>query len=183
MKKISIIIAILAAIASSANAEISTTASNLENSASSISKSCTNINDAVASILMGAKSVGGEIYSSSKDSIASAVEIVKKQAPDLVKEFIIWNLIGDMFPLCGWLFVSLCVFSFFIWTFSCEKKLKKDNRWRDNREPIITVRFISLIVSIAVFTISSISYGTELFQIYFAPKFFILQYVIQHIRG
>ncbi|RTL07736.1 hypothetical protein EKK58_00925 [Candidatus Dependentiae bacterium] len=53
----------------------------------------TNANQLMVEILTGVKNEGGKIYAGTKEALGAAYETVKKETPEVIREFMVWRAI------------------------------------------------------------------------------------------
>lgn len=141
----------------------------------------TNINQVMVQILTGVKDASGEIYGASKVAVGQAYEFVKKEAPEVIVEFLRWRLIQAI--IWALLFLSIAGLLFF---FARQLKLwviKNPDSYSDNIEAAIGVkwglRIAACIMIIATLTINGMTVG----KIIAAPRVYIIEYVVDTING
>lgn len=153
-------------LATAVNAQTST---NTATVVSSISSN-TNVQQAIVSILMGAKSVGGDIVDASKTAIVSSLDMIKSQAPDLIEEFLKWKFTYyTMLSIIGLVLLILGIIVT-IWTIKV-----------DDMDYVPLCIFGGIIPSV----VGSILFFSNVFtavQIYIAPKIYLIEYVVSMVR-
>jgi hypothetical protein len=133
----------------------------------------TNVQQAIVSILMGAKDVSGDIYNSSKDVIGQSVEFVKAQAPDLVKEFLRWKFTQALLVSLFGLFiigVALFIGRWFI---------KAADGDADVEVPGYMIGIFGTLIGSALF----IFWIMDVVQIAVAPRIYLLEYVVKIVQS
>lgn len=127
----------------------------------------TNIQQAIVSILMSGKNVGGELYDASKSAIVSGIDLVKTQAPELVTEFIKWKFTEAIVRIVFG--IALLIVGGYI--------IKRMYNSYD----------VPLVIVAGIFptTIGVLVVGFNIMtaiQIWVAPKVYLIEYVVSSIR-
>ena len=131
----------------------------------------TNINQAIVSILSGVKSAGGEVYSASKTAIASGIDIVKAQAPDLVHEFVKWKFAeAAVFTIIG--VIGLLVI------FTSWYKFNKKCDWDGEVMTLSSLVCAVITIPCCVLTCNIMT----MIQIWIAPKIYLIEYIVKAIK-
>ena len=132
----------------------------------------TNISQAIVGILSGVKNASGEVYNASKTAIASGIDLVKHQAPDLIHEFLKWKFA----EAAAWTILGLVgiIAIVIIWYKSC-----KTLSWEI--EPLIVLSGFGIVFSVPCIA-AIITNGFVMLQIWIAPKIYLIEYVVRHIK-
>lgn len=140
------------------------------NSSSSIVGN-TNVQNAIVSILMGVKGVGGEVYDASKSAIAAGIDMVKTQAPELVQEFVKWKFTEALIYIIG---SSLILVAAGVFFFNAYK-------YRHDIEVYAPCSMIGCLIGL-VGVLCVTRNLMVVMQIWIAPKVYLIQYVIDNIH-
>lgn len=135
----------------------------------------TNINQAVIQILAGVKDASGEIYGASKVAIAGAYDFVKKEAPEVVKEFLRWRLVeACIYILIGF---SLAGVLFFV-----ARQLKLYSQ-KNEDDDLMIGKWILRFIAIAIILATINEQGMIIGKILAAPRVYIIEYVVDTVRN
>lgn len=134
----------------------------------------TNVQDVIVSILTGVKSAGGEIYDVSKSAIASSIDMVKSQAPELVTEFLKWKFTeASIWCVFGIILVVIGIYG----TYKGIKMAGTD--YELLQPPVI------MFGGVVPLTIGIIMFASHIFdvvQIYVAPKIYLIEYIVNVVK-
>lgn len=138
----------------------------------------TNVQQAIVSILMGSKNVGGDIYDASKSVLAGGIDLVKNQAPELVTEFLKWKfteaLIWTIGGLILFIFGAIVSFISIKKLFFCPTK--------SNEEYIPVLIFLGLL-PVLIGCIGFFYHIFTIIQIWIAPKIYLIEYIADIIKN
>lgn len=144
----------------------------------------TNINQVLVEILSGVKGAGSEIYGASKEAIHKSVDFVSEEAPQVVQQFIIWR----MFKAITWIIIWILSASFLLFFANklrlYQPKASDRTSYGDPSERQVTTIFKWILSVLACITIL-LGVGTNAFEVVkikVAPKFYILEYVIDVVK-
>lgn len=135
----------------------------------------TNVNQAIVSILGGVHSAGTELYNVSQEAIGNSINFVSQQAPDIMKQFLRWQLFSDLF------YYSLWIMPIFLGFYGVYRFYQWSKR-EDDYDTYIVVKWIVRVISLIIFLIDTGCYGADALQILIAPKVYLLQYVLSQIH-
>jgi predicted PurR-regulated permease PerM len=144
----------------------------------------TNLDEVVIQMLQGVKTAGGEIYDASKSSVASSVEFAQKQAPLVVREFLMWNIAQAVISIVFW---STLAF-FILYIGHCfRKQSESDNvpdndRHRADKENYVALKWVARFAALVILLITLYGNGLTITEITVAPRVFLIQYVVDTIH-
>ena len=141
----------------------------------------TNINQVMVQILTGVKDASGEIYGASKVAVGQAYEFVKKEAPEVIVEFLRWRMIQAI--IWALVFLSVAALLFF---FARQLKLwaeKNPHAYRDNLEMAIAMKWVMRVIACLTIIITLMVNGMTVGKIVAAPRVYIIEYVVDTING
>jgi hypothetical protein len=136
----------------------------------------TNVNQVMLEMLTGVKNASGEIYSFSKQELGNGYDFVKKQAPEVVHEFIVWNIA----EACVWILVWSGVAGI-LFFFARQMKLsavrggtysgdKTAGKW--------VCRIVACLILVVTFGVNSMTIA----KCSLAPRVFIIEYVVDMVK-
>lgn len=147
----------------------------------------TNLNQVLIEILSGVKSAGGEVYTASKDAIHKSVDFVVEQAPDVVKQFLMWKFFHALTWMLIWISVASIVLFFAYKLRKYQDKASKDTGYNsgDPSEHNVVVIFKWILGCLAcIFLLFGVSSNAlQMVKIKVAPKVYIIEFVVDTIRG
>lgn len=139
----------------------------------------TSVDQAVIEILTGVKSAGAEIYSTSKIAAAQSVDFLKSEAPDVFRQFLIVHMIRNICYLLT--FASISIVFFFL-----ANKLNKyanDPELRcSERDNAGAFKIVCLILGTTILIVNFSVNVPDIFTIWLAPKIYMIEYVVNHVR-
>lgn len=143
----------------------------------------TNLNEVVVQMLSGLKDASGEVYAASKMALVKSIDVVKEQAPDVVRQFIAWSFARSLLLYLVWLIpVGAGIYAAIR-----VKRYGRDNgiaQWNDDDKigNVVTI-ILFWCASAVIFMVDTCNYGMDCLQIAVAPKVYILQYVIETAKA
>lgn len=147
------------------------------------STNVSSLNSVVIDLLMGAKSVGNEIYAASKEGIASAVAFTQEQAPMVMNEFLMWKFMNSTLNFIGYVCLIVLFLAIIRYIFKLVKRMNADpaHYYLDNDPliPILGVLCIILIMSRLVFLAGAEL--KEMVQIKVAPRIYTIEWVSKQV--
>lgn len=154
----------------------------------------TNLNQVLVEMLSGVKSAGGEIYAASKEAIHKSVDFVSEQAPDVVRQFLMWQFAQAVIWASIWVLVGGLFFYFanklrkMQSTLSKERKKTKEYLYGEveHMSDYDCAALCKYILSVLGFVIILIGVGTESFEmvkIKVAPKVYLIEYIVDTIKS
>jgi hypothetical protein len=160
--------------------KVTAVAASVNETVASATNAVSSVNDAVASILMSGKAVGSEIYGASKIAITDSINFVSAQAPDIIKQFMLWRVIEASFYALGFL-----IFAIIIWYLGY--RLRKDAGVREAYEDPSKsfFRFLGWVFIFAGFlplVLGTGSWLMDIAKIYFVPKIYLIDYVLTLVK-
>ena len=145
----------------------------------------TNINQVLIEMLSGVKDASKEMYGASKEAVHKSVDFIAEQAPDVIKQFLMWRFFRAVTWACIFTFVAgVCLF--FV------NKLKKyqavadkGSRYNDNPSEHQVTTFFKWALGVVACLFIIFGVGTNAFEmvkIKVAPKVYIIEYVVDTIQ-
>lgn len=135
----------------------------------------TNINQVMVEILNGVHGAGSEAYHFSKQEIGQGYDYLKSQAPDTVREFLLWQAAKNGFWILFWGASAAVVFFL-------ARKVRLYADKEDDTDARIFMWILRLIACVTIF-VSVATYGLNTVKVVVAPRVFIVQYVIDVFQG
>lgn len=138
----------------------------------------TNVNQVMVQILTGVKDASGEIYGVSKVAVAQSYDYVKKETPEVIKEFLLWKLVESSIYAAGWTAVACLLFLF-------SSILAKHIPGFEYDENIAAGKFFRwfMVVAASLIIVTSLSMnGMTIGKILVAPRVYIIEYVVDTIQ-
>lgn len=150
----------------------------------------TNINEVVIQMLSGTKDAASEIYGASKTALKNSVDFVMEQAPDVVKQFLVWKFFEALVHWLIWLvvfFILLGVSFKFHSYMKAQKKQRLVNfpsstNTCDGEDGGCAFKWIFRSVAILVLLVATFNYGFTVVEIKVAPKYYLLEYVVDQVK-
>lgn len=140
------------------------------------------VNSVLIEMLSGVKTAGGEIYSASKEMIHNGVNFVSEQAPDVVKQFLMWKF----WESGAWMIMWFAVIALLMYLryraskFSIEQKETDD---LNSNFPIgWIVKWVSYILVGFVLVFPVRGHALNMVKIGVAPKVYIIEYVVDLVK-
>ena len=150
----------------------------------------TNANQIMIEILTGVKSEGGKIYAGTKEALGQAYETVKKETPEVIREFMLWRIIHHGIWMSG---IAVVAGFAFYWSRRF-KKLAAEcppptdtggyyNYYDDHGKQTFTVlRYVLVCVTSVLLLFDTILNLYPMLKIYAAPRVYIIEYVVDTIQ-
>lgn len=151
----------------------------------------TNANQIMIEILTGVKSEGAQIYKTTKEALGQAYESVKKEAPEVLREFMTWRLVHHGM----WLGVfATLAGSAFYWSRRF-KKLAAEcpaatqvneyyRTWDDHGKfNYLVLRYLLVAVTSLLLLIGGSINLYTMAKIYVAPRVYIIEYVVSTVQS
>lgn len=151
----------------------------------------TNINQVVVEMLSGTKDAAAEIYGASKTALKNSVDFVVEQAPDVVKQFLMWKFFEAVTSWSLW-----AAFSLFLFIISLKlhfyMKSKKKERLAKTPDSVTTsdyedtacfFKWVTRAISILVLLLATSEYGFTIVEIKVAPKYYLITYVVDQVQS
>jgi hypothetical protein len=151
----------------------------------------TNASQIMVEILTGVKNEGSKIYTGTKEALGQAYETVKKETPEVIREFMLWRAVHHGI----WMgtFIALASIAFY-WSRRF-KKLAADcpppvetggyyNRYDDHGK--MTFQFIQYILVAVTSLILLFGVFNNLYpmlKIAVAPRVYIIEYVVDTVQS
>jgi hypothetical protein len=142
------------------------------------------INSVMIEILSGTKDAAKEIYGASKEAIHKSIDFVGEQAPDVIKQFLLWRFFRAGTWCAIWLAVASVLFLLSFKLMKFQKKVAADGRKNSDDHAVSCVfKWILMLVACG-FIIGGVgSNSFEMVKIKVAPKVYIIEYVVGLIQG
>lgn len=184
MKRLLIALSLAASLFASAATNVATNTPLPDPVAAIKAAAPSNLNEVVISMLSGVKDAGGEIYTASKTAISKSVDFAVQQAPDVVHQFIVWHLIEQLTYYVLWMIpVALLLYGSKLIKRHYTDSVAGGTKWRDDDKGLnVFLRFVAVVAAVIVLMASTANVGIKAAQIGFAPKVFILDYVIKEAK-
>jgi hypothetical protein len=146
----------------------------------------TNLNQVLIEALSGVKDASGEIYQASKGAIRKSVDFVTEQAPDAVRQFLLWHMVSAII----WTVIDCLFIAFFLFGAS------RWNKWAktaDTNCPSYALAsdqwcgyfwkwaFVGIAIMFLFMGVGSQSFVIA--KIAVAPKVYIIEYVVDLAKG
>lgn len=134
----------------------------------------TNINQVMIEMLTGVKNASGEIYKFSKQEIGQGYDFLKAQAPEVVKEFLAWQIAHAIV----WIFIlgSLACLLFY---FARQFKIHAGEKTTYNKDDCNITKWIFRVIACIILVISIGYNSLTIAKIVVAPRVFIIEYVVE----
>lgn len=153
----------------------------------------TNANQLMVEILTGVKNEGGKIYAGTKEALGQAYETVKKETPEVIREFMLWRIIHHGIWMTT--FIVLAGIAFY-WSRRF-KKFADDcppptenggyysyNSVDDHGKGVyMTLRYILVAVTSLILLFGVFNNAYPMLKIYAAPRVYIIEYVVDTIQS
>jgi len=137
----------------------------------------TNINQVMVEILSGVKNAGGEMYKFSKQEIGQAYDMMKKEVPKVVTEFLMWQV-----AKAGvWIFIGVfvaCLLFFF--ARKLNQYAEKDGYYSSDA---IGFKWILRVIACILLVVTLEVQGMTIAKICVAPRVYIIEYVMDVAQG
>lgn len=147
------------------------------------STNVSSLNSVVIDLLMGAKSVGNEIYAASKEGIASAVAFTQEQAPMVMNEFLMWKFMNSTLNFIGYVCLIILFLAIIRYVFKLAKSMNDEavpsSLNDDPVVPILGALSMILIMSRLVFLAGAEL--KEMVQIKVAPRIYTIEWVSKQV--
>lgn len=151
----------------------------------------TNANQIMIEILTGVKSEGGKIYAGTKEALGQAYETVKKETPEVIREFMLWRIIHHGVWIA--VFTALACIAFY-WSrrfkkfaADCPPPVEIDsyyNRYDDHGKQAYTVlRYVLVVATSLLLLIGTTINLYPMLKIYAAPRVYIIEYVVNTLQS
>lgn len=137
----------------------------------------TNINQVMVEILSGVKNASGEIYHFSKQEIAKGYDFVKGEAPQVVKEFLTWQVVKSVVWIL--VFSSIACIMFYFGRVFKQNQSKKNYYEEDFAIMKWLIRIAASGLLIATLGVN----GMNIAKVCFAPRVYIIEYVMDLSQG
>lgn len=151
----------------------------------------TNANQIMVEILTGVKTEGGKIYAGTKEALGQAYEAVKRETPEVVREFLVWRAIHHGV----WMALFVALASIAIYWSRRFKKLAADcppetrgtgyyaDTVDDHGKSIFLVwRYVLVAVASLILLLGVTTNLYPMLKIYVAPRVYILEYVVDTVQ-
>ena len=135
----------------------------------------TNINQVMVEILSGVKDASGEMYHFSKQEIGQGYDYLKSQAPDTIKEFLLWQATKNIFYIVLWCSIAAVIFFF-------ARKFRLYGQKEEDTDALVFMWILRIVACVMIFGAVA-SYGLNVAKVAVAPRVFIIQYVIDVCQG
>ena len=135
------------------------------------------LNDAIVSVLTGVKNAGGEIYAASKTAIASSVDFLSQQTPQINDEFLRWKTAEALLYIGVFLLVLIIA----IIVAKLISKGIKTNKF-DNDDTAMILMWVLRIVPLVAFIICLSVNSFTIIKIKVAPRVYLIEYVVSYIK-
>ena len=135
------------------------------------------LNDAIVSVLTGVKNAGGEIYAASKTAIASSVDFLSQQTPQIIDEFLRWKTAEALLYIGVFLLVLIIA----IIVAKLISKGIKTNKF-DNDDTAMILMWVLRIVPLVAFIICLSVNSFTIIKIKVAPRVYLIEYVVSYIK-
>lgn len=139
----------------------------------------TNINEVMVQMLSGVKDASGEIYRFSKQEVAHGYDFIKDQAPQVVKEFLLWKIAESCVWLVVWITLA-CVFFFFARKLSLAAPTMSDEV---NRDAATAGKWAGRIVACGIIIVAVGVHAMTITKCVVAPRVYIIEYVVDLCKG
>jgi len=144
----------------------------------------TNMNQVLIEMLSGTKDAAKEIYGASKEAIHKSVDFVSEQAPDIIKQFLMWKFCEAALYALAWLVFG----AFLVYVAKYLHKIYqdiKDNDWSYDPLPGFTWfgRMAAIIGCVAILIFGVGGEVKEMVKIKVAPKVYIIEYVVDTVKS
>jgi hypothetical protein len=140
----------------------------------------TNLNQLMIEVLQGVKVEGGEVYKASKQAVGQAYEFVKKEAPEVVEEFLKWQITKAIIWTCVWVSVAFVLFYFGRRMSNFLKN--SDNHGGDAEDLACVFSWVFRIATIAIIIITLGIHAMTIAEIVVAPRVYIIEYVVDALQ-
>lgn len=138
----------------------------------------TNLNQVLIEMLSGVKDAGKEIYGASKDAIHKSVDFVSEQAPDVVKQFLVWKCFEALLNSIGFFFGGLIVLYV---SYKCFTKFV-DNMYGDDKMFAYAAGFVTLLIA-TLLLVGGVGHSVKtMVKIKVAPKVYLIEYVVDTVQ-
>ncbi len=138
----------------------------------------TNLNEVVIQALSGVSTASGEIYQASKEAIHKSVDFVTEQAPDVMKQFLMWKFVASViyasFTLLAIVTYGFIVFRVYKWEAS------ESCRGDFFATPMMGI--IGGMVCLFLIGVVVIPNTMTAVEIKVAPKIYVIEYVAQALH-
>lgn len=150
----------------------------------------TNANQIMIEILTGVKSEGGKIYAGTKEALGQAYETVKKETPEVIREFMLWRIIHHGIWIA--VFTALACVAFY-WSrrfkklaAECPEPVRHPYSYGyDDHGKLAynTIRYILVGVTSLLLLVGTTTNLYTMLKIYAAPRVYIIEYVVDTIQS
>lgn len=184
MKKILIALIIGFALVANVFANSNNVATNATSTNSVMGKTMSALDTALASALTKASDSSGKIWDFSATAIGKAVDTVQQETPLVIEEFLTWKFIAAATPLLGWILFYICLG----WVFFATRKWTRSKDYDpDECDGFYGVlgffgRFIPILVIVITFACAWVPRFTEMAKIRFAPRVYLIEYVVETFK-
>lgn len=138
----------------------------------------TNVNQVMLEMLTGVKNASGDIYNFSKQELGQGYDFVKQQAPEVVKEFIRWQIA----EACVWI-LSFSGLAGVMFYFARQLKLSAANGSSSYRGDKTAGKWVMRIVASLMLIITLGVNGMHIAKCVVAPRVFIIEYVVDMVKS
>jgi len=144
----------------------------------------TNATQVMVEILSGVKDEGGRIYTVTRDALGSAYEAVKAEAPEVVREFIIWKTSEALAWLFLWVGIgALCLYgSRRLGVASEEYKKETKSYYSRNNDGYLAFKWLTKIVGVLIILFAMQENLGTVAKATLAKRVFIIEYVAQTVH-
>ena len=139
----------------------------------------TNINQIMLQILTGVKDASGEIYGVSKVAVAQSYDYIKKETPEVIKEFLRWRLVEASIYTFGWIAGACLLFFFSAKMAKCIPNIDDD----ENKEVVTFFKWVMIVVASFMIVFTICINGMSIGKIVVAPRVYIIEYVVNTIQA
>jgi hypothetical protein len=136
----------------------------------------TNINQVMVQILTGVKDASGEIYGASKFAVTEGYEVMKKETPEVIKEFLRWRVVEAVIYIgvLSLLAIILFIFAHYLKVYADKKTYHQDEA--------NGFKWFLRVVACAIIVISLGVNGMTIGKVVAAPRVYIIEYVVDTIN-
>lgn len=144
----------------------------------------TNANQVMIEILTGIKTESAKLYVTTKEALVKAYDTVSKEAPEVVKEFMLWKFVHHAIWLGLFAVISATAY---YWSRhfkkaaeACPPPTPRAYRPDDDHDKslFIALRYVFVVVALILMLVGGFTNLYSMLKIKLAPRVYIIEYVV-----
>lgn len=150
----------------------------------------TNASQIMVEILTGVKNEGGKIYTGTKEALGQAYETVKKETPEVIREFMLWRMMHHGIWMVT--FIVLAGIAFY-WSRRFKKLAEAcppptENRYGHGytdhgKSAFQAAQYVLVAVTSLILLFGVFNNAYPMLKIAVAPRVYIIEYVVDTVQS